>query len=239
MTMLSRRKRSSAEEAATEQVEQDQPETDQAETDQTETDQAETEQNDSDKDDAATDTDAADTPATRTRSPRAAHRVRRGVRVRAGVPLLIVLMVVAALLAAGVVGLFIKRAELLATDKAASQAVHAASQAARDLSSYDYRTLESDFKTASNQTTGNLHSEYDALAQQIRGTAIQQQAVSQTTVIKAGVERAAPERVTVLVYANRSAATTASPNRLPETLRIRITMVKVSERWLASDLQVL
>jgi hypothetical protein len=252
MTMLGRRRRSSADKAGNEQVTTDQTDTEQTdETGQTDTVQNDAEQTDAELTDAATEragtdqeadepADAEDGPAT----SRAAHRSGRRagrlrVRVRAGAPLLIVLAVVAALLGAAAAGLWIKRGELLATDEAAVQAVHAASQAARDLSSYDYRTLESDFKTASNQTTGTLHNEYDALAQQIRATAIQQQAVSQTTVIKAGVESAAPERVTALVYANRSATTTASPNRLPESLRIRMTMTKVSGRWLASDLQVL
>ncbi|GAA2119118.1 hypothetical protein [Actinomadura alba] len=162
-----------------------------------------------------------------------------GPRARPGTQILAVLALVAAVLTAAVVSLGLERARLRSTDEASRQAVHAASQAARDLSSYDYRTLESDFRTATGQTTGKLRNEYAALAQQIRATAVQQQAISQTTVIKAGAESATTRQVTVLVFANRNATTTASPNRLPESLRIRMTMVKVGDRWLASDLQVL
>jgi hypothetical protein len=163
----------------------------------------------------------------------------RGSGPRSGAQILAVLALVAAVLTGAVVSLAVEKARLTTTDQASRQAVHAGSQAARDLSSYDYRTLESDFKTATAQTTGRLRTEYAGLAGQIRATAIQQQAISQTTVIKAGAETASARRVTVLVFANRSATTTASPNRLPESLRIRMTMVKVKDRWLASDLQVL
>ncbi|MBC6461369.1 hypothetical protein [Actinomadura sp. HBU206391] len=188
-------------------------------------------------------TDAADedTPAgsapARNRGSRL--RIAPGTHIAPGTQILAVLVLVAAVLAAAVVSLNAKRNDLRNVDEASRQAVHAASQAARDLSSYDYRTLESDFKTATGQTTGKLRTEYAALAQQIRATAIQQQAISQTTVIKAGAESASARQVTVLVFANRSATTTASPNRLPEPLRMRMTMVKVEDRWLASDLQVL
>ena len=237
MTMLSRRKRSSADKADTAKAG---PEEADGVADDAQTEQAQTEQV-AEADDAQTEPDSAEeeSPAAASGAGSEPAGRSRRVPIRVGMPLLIVLAVVSALLVAAVVGLWIKRGQLEATNEASDQAVHAASEAARDLSSYDYRTLESDFKTASTQTTGSLHSEYDALAQQIRATAIQQQAVSQTTVIKAGVESGTADRVTVIVFANRSATTTSSPNRLPESLRIRMTMVKVSGRWLASDLQVL
>jgi Mce-associated membrane protein len=157
----------------------------------------------------------------------------------AGTQMLAVLALVAVVLTAAVVVLWIKSGDLKATDDASRQAVRAASEAARDLSSYDYRTLESDFKTATGETTGKLHDQYSALAQQIRATAVQQQAISQTTVLKAGAETVSADRVTVIIFANRSSTTASSQNRLPDSLRIRMTMLKVKDRWLASDLQVL
>jgi hypothetical protein len=269
MTMLNWRKRSSADKANSERVTPERSDTEQTDTEQGETEETGKVQHDvepakaentrvenagaenteaEDAETAAVKTeDAEDTaadPADAETQTSRGRRRRSRARVRVGLPLLIGLVVLAVLLGAGVVWLLNKAGELRApdlkaSDSAAQQAVHAASQAARDLSSYDYRTLESDFKTASSQTTGSLHSEYDALAQQIRATAIQQQAVSQTVVIKAGVEDATPTLAHVIVFANRNATTTANPNRLPEPLRIRMTMVKIGDRWLAKDLQVL
>jgi Mce-associated membrane protein len=183
--------------------------------------------------------DAQDAPKAATREKMPRPRLRTPA-ILGGLPgLMVVLVLVNAVLVAAAISLWFKRDGMDATETGSQQAVHAASQAARDLSSYDYRTLESDFKTATGETTGKLRTEYAALAQQIRATAIQQQAISQTTVIKAGAESASADQVTVIVFANRSATTTASQNRLPEPLRIRMTMVKVKDRWLASDLQVL
>jgi Mce-associated membrane protein len=164
---------------------------------------------------------------------------RRRIPIRAGVLVLVVLPLVAVLLAAAVVILWIKDDRLKAEEDASREAVRAAAQTSRDLSSYDYRTLESDFRTATGETTGKLREQYAALAQQIHATAVQQQAISQTTVIKAGAETVSADRVIVIVFANRSSTTTSSQNRLPDSLRIRITMVNVKGRWLASGLQVL
>ncbi|HEV7936359.1 MAG TPA: hypothetical protein VGP70_29125 [Actinomadura sp.] len=182
--------------------------------------------------------DSGESTETAQAEPRRPGRIAR-TRIPAGTRILGVLVLVAVVLTVAVVVLWIKSEDLKATDDASRQAVRAASGAARDLSSYDYRTLESDFKTAAGETTGKLHDQYSALAQQIRATAVQQQAISQTTVLKAGTESVSADRVTVIVFANRSSTTTSSQNRLPDSLRIRMTMLKVKDRWLASDLQVL
>ncbi|MQY06182.1 hypothetical protein [Actinomadura macrotermitis] len=149
------------------------------------------------------------------------------------------LVLIVALLAGGIV-LFLKTSKASAIEDAADKGVFAASRAAQDLSSYDYRTLDTDFKTASAATTGKLHTQYDQLAQQLRASAVQQQAVSTTTVIKAGVVSATPDKVVALVYANRTTSTKADKQpRLPEALRIKMTMVKSHGKWLASELVVI
>lgn len=142
--------------------------------------------------------------------------------------------------APGTTALALKIKEQNATEEASKQAAIAASRAAQKLSSYDYQTLDADLKAASATTTGKLHTQYDKLAQQLRTVAVQQQAVSNTTVIKTGVVSATPDKVVALVYANRSSATKDDKQqRLPEPLRIKMTMVKEDGAWLASELTVL
>ncbi|MFD0902253.1 hypothetical protein [Actinomadura sediminis] len=161
---------------------------------------------------------------------------------RRGSPVLVtgVLAVVAVALAAGAVFLGLKVREQQATADARRDAVAAASNAAKALSSYDYRTLETDLKSASATTTGDLHKEFDALAAQLRTQATQQQAVSTTTILKAGAVSAKPDEVVVLVYANRASATNKDTEpRLPEPLRIRMVMVEKDGAWLAQKLQVI
>ncbi|MEV5825701.1 hypothetical protein AB0L25_08990 [Spirillospora sp. NPDC052242] len=151
-----------------------------------------------------------------------------------------VLSVVAVALAAGAVFLGLKVREQQATADARRDAVAAASNSAKALSSYDYRTLETDLKSASATTTGDLRKEFDTLAAQLRTQATQQQAVSTTTVLKAGAVSAKPDEVVVLVYANRASATNKDTEpRLPEPLRIRMIMVEKDGEWLARKLQVI
>ena len=140
----------------------------------------------------------------------------------------------------GTTVLALKVREQNATETASKDGAAAASRAAQKLSSYDYQTLDADLKAASATTTGKLRTQYDKLAGELRNVAVQQQAVSTTTVIKVGVTSATPDKVVALVYANRSAATkNDKQQRLPEPLRIRMTMVNKDGKWLASELTVI
>ncbi|OLT25451.1 hypothetical protein BJF79_12830 [Actinomadura sp. CNU-125] len=186
---------------------------------------------DADEDDSEDDSEEgepADEPA---RSSR-----RRG----SPVVLIGVLATVAVVLAAGAAFLTMKDREHGQILDARRDAVSAAENAAKALSSYDYRTLDTDLKSASATTTGDLRGEFDKLAAQLRTQAAQQQAVSTTTILKAGAVSAKPDEVVVLVYANRASATNKDTEaRLPESLRIRMTMVKKDDKWLAQELQVI
>lgn len=151
-----------------------------------------------------------------------------------------VLAVLVIALGAGTAALYLKVREQKAAEQASKEASFASSRAAQKLSSYDYQTLDADLKAASATTTGKLHTQYDKLARELRTVAVQQQAVSNTTVMKVGVVSATPGKVVTLVYANRSSVTKNDERqRLPEPLRIKMTMVKKDGRWLASELTVI
>ncbi|MGK5553506.1 hypothetical protein ACSNOI_17985 [Actinomadura kijaniata] len=193
---------------------------------------AETDAEDTDE---AENTDEAEEDDEGTEAAKAPRSRRSGFTLLSGV---LVAVIVALVVGGTVLGLEFR--EQKAVEKARQQAVLASNRAAQDLSSYDYRTLDGDFKAATDQTTGKLREQYDKLAQQLKTQAVAQQAVATTTVIKVGVVSATPDKVVTLVYANRSTATKDDKEkRLPEALRIRMTMQKVGDRWLASDLVVL
>ncbi|MBE1531570.1 hypothetical protein [Actinomadura algeriensis] len=183
------------------------------------------------KDDSEDDSDDADSEDEPVRSSE-----------RRGAPVLVIgiLAVVAVALAAGGVFLTLKDREHRQVLDARRDAVAAAENAAKALSSYDYRTLDTDLKSASATTTGDLRGEFDKLAAQLRTQATQQQAVSTTTILKAGAVSAKQDEVVVLVYANRASATKNDTEaRLPESLRIRMEMVEKDGKWLAQDLKVI
>ncbi|RSN71067.1 hypothetical protein DMH08_03630 [Actinomadura sp. WAC 06369] len=197
---------------------------------------------DDSEDDEEEDEDDEDDAETATPSAEADDGESARSSRRRGSPAVVigVLSVVAAALAAGAVFLGLEVREQQATADARRDAVAAASNAAKALSSYDYRTLETDLKSASATTTGELRGEFDKLAAQLRTQATQQQAVSTTTVLKAGAVSAKPDEVVVLVYANRASATNKDTEaRLPEPLRIRMVMVEKDGEWLARKLQVI
>ncbi|QFG23875.1 hypothetical protein [Actinomadura sp. WMMB 499] len=161
---------------------------------------------------------------------------------RRGSPAVIVgvLTVLAVALAAGTVFLGMKYREHQAIEEARADGVSAASDAVKALSSYDYRTLDNDLKSAEAITTGDLNKEFPKFASQLKAQARQQEAVSTTTVLKAGAVSVSPEKVVALVYANRIAATNKDTQaRLPEPLRVKATMVKADGEWKAEDVDVI
>jgi Mce-associated membrane protein len=167
---------------------------------------------------------------------------RRRLKVEIGTQILVLLILVALALAIAVFSLMRRGNTLDSTEAASQKAMYAAATAAQDLSSYDYRTLESDIKTAANQTTGKLKTDYEKQAQQIVATARQQQAVVNGQAIKSGVVSASPDEVVVLVFLNQSTSKAASAEgeqRTPNQLRLLLTMDKVGSRWLVSKVDVL
>jgi Mce-associated membrane protein len=190
----------------------------------------------------APDAAAAEVAAEVAASRRAGAAPWRG-RPSAGTQILVLLALVALVLAVAVVSLRHRGDSLRAADGGAQKAMYAAATAAQDLSSYDYRTLESDIKTAASQTTGQLRTDYEKQAQAIMATARQQQVVVNAQTVKSGVVSAAPGDVVVLVFLNRTTSKTAGAaagqQRTPDQLRLLMTMKKVGDRWLVSKVDVM
>jgi preprotein translocase subunit SecG len=191
----------------------------------------------------------ADDVAATTSAEAARRRARRGARrtgrarPSAGTQILVLLALVALVLAIAVVSLRHRGNELSGTDSGAQKAMFAAATAAQDLSSYDYRTLESDIKTAAAQTTGQLRTDYEKQAQAIMATARQQQVVVNAQTVKSGVVSASSGQVVVLVFLNRTTSKTAGSaaggQRTPDQLRLLMTMKKVADRWLVAKVDVM
>ena len=136
--------------------------------------------------------------------------------------------------------LFLKDREQSAVEEASREGMLAASKAAKALSSYDYRTIDADMKSAADMTTGKLRRDYEKTMPSFKANATRRQLVGTTTVLKTGVIDAEPDKVTVLVYANRSSTTKdAETPRLPESLRLKMTMVEVDGKWLAQRVDVI
>jgi Mce-associated membrane protein len=128
-----------------------------------------------------------------------------------------------------------------AEQKAVQQVTVAAKQAAEDLSSYDYRTIDADLKRATEHTTGRFRGDFTAMTSQVKPSATQRQAVVQGTAVRTAVESVDVEgnKAIALVYLNQTSAMGSSGQRTPNQFTLRMVMTKVGDRWLVSGLQML
>lgn len=165
--------------------------------------------------------------------------------LRTGTAVVAILALVVAALGAATVRLWLERGDLNAVQAAVGEAGPAATQAAQDMSSYDYRTLDSDLRTATGHTTGKFRKEFEAQTARVKSIAPQQQAMVTGQVQKMGIEKASPDRVIALVFLNQQTVKATDvakgdrAQRLPSQFTLRMTMQKVDGRWLVADLDVL
>lgn len=115
--------------------------------------------------------------------------------------------------------------------QARTSALTAARERTVDLTSYDVATLDADFAKVSKTATGPFAKEYDTTSMALRETFEQQQAVSKSNVLAAGLESFAPDRAVVVLAVDQIIQTKgAAPRR--ERNRLRMTLVRPGDTWL-------
>ena len=174
-----------------------------------------------------------------TEAKHARHRTAPARRSRL-VPLLLVLCLVAA---AALAVLLLQRRDRVATEAARTDAVSAARSAARDILGYDYRSVEASIRRARASTTGAFRTQYDKTAQVLLPQAKQLKAIVQATVGTAAVMDARQDRVVVLLFVDQATVKQTPGETTPTTRidqsRVRVTMTRVEDRWLVSELNAL
>ena len=140
--------------------------------------------------------------------------------------------------AVGVVLLAGKASATAADEGARHGALGAAAKIARDILSYDYRTIDRDLARARAETTGEFAGHYASAAAELRSEATRTQAIVQARVRDIGVVAAASDRVTVLVFADQVSITrpaaAATPTTRVVSSAVQITLTKSGDRWRAS-----
>lgn len=142
-------------------------------------------------------------------------------------------------LAAGLGGFLYGKSTIPDDDKDNKTVQFAATRAAEDISSYDYRTIDSDLKRAAAHTTGNFKAQFDQQITQVKGSATQQQAVVEGQAVKTAVESVDGDKAIALVYLDQTTAKQATASRTPNQYTLRMVMKKIKGQWLVSDLQML
>ena len=128
-------------------------------------------------------------------------------------------------------------------DNARVDAATAAKQAAHDILSYDYRSLDQDIAKAKSETTGLFAKQYAGTAGTLLAQARQLRAIVQATPSAPGVVSATKDEVVVLVWVDQASVKQLSGQKTPTTRidqsRVRMTMTKVDGRWKVSQLAAL
>jgi len=129
------------------------------------------------------------------------------------------------------------------TAHARHDAMKAATAAAHDLLSYDYRTLDTDIARAKTETTGAFAQQYADTAGKLLDQAKQLRAIVQASVGSPAVVTARGETVVVLVFVDQASVKQlpgqAKPTTRIDQSRVQLTMTKVRGRWLVSALSAL
>lgn len=124
-------------------------------------------------------------------------------------------------------------------DQAAKEALRVAPGYVEQVISYDYRTLETDIRDARKNLTGKFLGEYDRSMTKVTPTLVGQQAIQEAKAAKAGVQEASSAEVSVLVFSQRLTTKAGSEDPKVYQDRILVTLTKVGDRWLISQMRYL
>jgi len=154
----------------------------------------------------------------------------------------VALGIVVAALAAFAVHLALAYTDARSRSAAEREVLVPAKSAAARILSYDYRHIQQDATQGAAVLTGDFRIQYETvMRQQIVPQAPKQRAVVQAEVLSAGVSgmNADGTQAVVLVFANQTVSNTATNQPRVDQVRVRLTLDRVSGRWLVSKVDAL
>jgi Mce-associated membrane protein len=187
------------------------------------------------EDDVENSTDATEPPSGETddapTTPRRSRRiVRRTLQAAAG------LILIAVLASAGFLGWqFKQRADVAA---AGQGALDAARTYAVTLSTVDSNAIDKNIGQVLDGATGEFKSMYSQASSQLRQLLVDNKAVSNGTVVDAGIKSATKDKVEVMLFLDQSVTNAINPAPRIDRLRVVMTMDLVDHRWLASKFDI-
>lgn len=126
------------------------------------------------------------------------------------------------------------------SESARRSGLDASRDAARQLFSYDYRTLDKNFSVGRALTTGGFRTDYDKTTTKVvADVAKRYKAVVKANVVNAGVVRASPDEVVTIVYVNQVTTSTQVTGEKVDLSRVRMTLVRSGGRWLVTKVDAL
>lgn len=150
---------------------------------------------------------------------------------------LVALAIVVALLGSGVGWLWWNDRQYQLAQEAGERGVLVAQDRAVTVLSYDYRDIDRDLQRARSVLTGDFLREFDRDALRAGPDVRNRQITVTVRPTAAALVATRPDEVVVLVFVNQSSKTTLSPDVQLSTVPVVVTLRKVGERWLVSNLE--
>ena len=167
-----------------------------------------------------------------------ATKRRTATTVAAGLLLLVVLVAV------GLAVLLVHdrgdRDRRQAVDAARTQALATARKAAPLLLSYDYRTLDKDFKAALSYTDGEFKKQYQQTTSSVVSpVAVRYKAVVRAELIELGASSATDDKVVVIAFLNQVTTSTRVTGTKLDQSRVRMVLQRSGSDWKVVSVQAL
>jgi Mce-associated membrane protein len=121
-------------------------------------------------------------------------------------------------------------------DRAAAMA--AARQLAVDFTTYNYDSWDADAKRVLDDSTGQFKEEFASGSNSVKTEVVTNKATSKGDVKEAAVVSNDKDSAQVLVIVNAVVTNTAAKDGVERRYRIKLDMVRESNRWLTADFQV-
>lgn len=150
--------------------------------------------------------------------------------------LVLAVLLVVALLAAGTLGVLLWRRS--AADRAGADALATARAYAATVTTYDYQHLDRNFADVLDGATGDFKNEYNGASSTLRQLITDARARATGSVLDAGVRTASPDEVVVLVFVDQSITNAVSPQTKIDRTRLVMTLTPHDGRWLVNRLEL-
>jgi Mce-associated membrane protein len=118
-------------------------------------------------------------------------------------------------------------------------ALAAARTATAEVLSYDPAHLDADLARSRQLVSGSFAVSFDQLASSVIRPNAQHGTNTQAKVVRAAVIDSPPGQVNALLFVSQTTSSNAQPQPHTSTNQVKVTMTKVGQRWLISDMQPL
>src|SRR5690606_5208374 len=117
--------------------------------------------------------------------------------------------------------------------------VEAARPSAADPASYAYLNPAATFTTVTDNSTGQFAEQYEHVSSALTELIEQQQAVSDGSVLCAGIAELDENRAVVLLFVDQKITNVNSPEPRIDRTRMQMTLSRENNHWLIADIKLL